>query len=149
MRMLKMVYRCSTVEISTKVLLPAYVLQNSGSGKLFWCNNWQKNLTNMLPTYVIRQAKKCKHSQEFSHIYSKTQQRILMIAYFMSQFGYCPLFWTLNNHMNGLHKTALSLLCNMEFSSSFLELLKKNKSVTLSLRHWNTELMFIGVSLTS
>ena len=38
----------------------------------------------------------------------QTQEQLLMIAYFMSQFGYCPLVWmnrsrTLNNRLNGLH----------------------------------------------
>ena len=58
-----------------------------------------------------------------------------MTAYFMPQFGYCPLVWmnhsrTLNNRINGLHKRALSLVCN-DFSSSFSELLEKDKSVTI------------------
>ena len=52
----------------------------------------------------------------------------------MSQFGYCPLVWmnhsrTLNNRINGLLKRALSLVYN-DFSSSFPELLQKDKSVT-------------------
>ena len=58
-----------------------------------------------------------------------------MNVYFMSRFGYCPLVWmnhsrTLNNCINGLHKRALSLVCN-DFSSSFSELLQKDKSVTI------------------
>ena len=44
----------------------------------------------MLPAYVIRQAKKVKHSQEFP-IYTPNTKATLMNAYFMSQFGYCPL----------------------------------------------------------
>ena len=51
----------------------------------------------------------------------------------MSQFGHCPLAWichsrALNNHTNGLHKRALSLIHN-NFSSSFSELLGKDNSV--------------------
>ena len=57
----------------------------------------------------------------------------------MSQFGYCPLVWmnhsrTLNNRINGLHKRALSLVCN-DFLSSFSELLEKDKSVTIHHFH--------------
>ena len=53
----------------------------------------------------------------------------------MSQLGYCPLGWMnhsriLNNRINGLHKRALSLVFN-NFSSSFSELLEKDKSVTM------------------
>ena len=54
-----------------------------------------------------------------------------MNAYFMPQFGYCPLVWMnykriFNNHIKGLHKRALSLVYN-DFSSSFSELLEKKK----------------------
>ena len=54
-----------------------------------------------------------------------------MNAYFMSQFGYCPLVWmnhsrTLNNRINGL------------LSSSFPELLEKDKSVTMDHRNLQT-----------
>ena len=54
-----------------------------------------------------------------------------MNAYFMSQFGYCPLVWmnhsrTLNNRINGL------------LSSSFSELLEKDKSVTMDHRNLQT-----------
>ena len=59
-----------------------------------------------------------------------------------SQFGYCPLVWmihsrTLNNRINGLHKRALSLVYN-DFSSSFSELLEKDKSVTIHHRNLQT-----------
>ena len=58
-----------------------------------------------------------------------------MKAYFMSQFGYCPLVWmnhsrSLNNIINTLHERALRLVYN-DFTSSFTELLKKENSVTI------------------
>ena len=65
-----------------------------------------------------------------------------MNAYFMSQFGYCHLVWmkhsrTLNNLINGLHKRTLSLVYN-NFSSSFSELLEKDKSATIHHRNLKT-----------
>ena len=65
-----------------------------------------------------------------------------MNAYFIAQFGYCPLVWmnhcrTLNNRINGLHKRALSLVYN-NFSSSFSELLEKDKSGTIHYRNLQT-----------
>ena len=65
-----------------------------------------------------------------------------MNAYFMSQFGYCPLVWmnhsgTLNNRINGSHKRALSLVYN-DFSSRFPELFEKDKSVTIHHRNLKT-----------
>ena len=65
-----------------------------------------------------------------------------MNAYFMSQFGYCVLAWmnysrTLNNHINGLHKRALGLVCK-DFSSRFSELLEKDKSGNIHHRNLQT-----------
>ena len=57
-----------------------------------------------------------------------------MKAYFISQFGYCPLAWmnhrSLNNRTNTLHKWALRLVFN-GFTSCFTKLLKKDNSVTI------------------
>ena len=66
-----------------------------------------------------------------------------MNAYFMSQFGYCSLVWmkhsiTLNNHINGLRKSALSLIYN-DVSRSFSEFLEKDKSETIHHRNFQTE----------
>ena len=77
----------------------------------------------------------------FPHI-PKTQKQLLMNAYFMSQFGYCPLVWMsnsrkLNSRINGLHKRALSLLYN-DFSSSLSELLEKDKTLTIHHRNLQT-----------
>ena len=60
----------------------------------------------------------------------------------MSQFGYCPLVWmnhsrTLNNRINELHKRELSLVYN-DFSSSFSEILEKDKSATILHRNLQT-----------
>ena len=65
----------------------------------------------MLPTYVIRQAKKFKHLQEFCR--------------------------TPNNRINRLHKKALSLVYN-DFSSGFSDFLEKDKSVTIHYRNLQT-----------
>ena len=56
----------------------------------------------------------------------QTQKRLIMNAYFMSQFGYCPLVWmnhsrTFNNYISRLHKRALTLVYND--SSSFSKFL--------------------------
>ena len=134
----------SSLDINTKVLLPACILENSDSQKLLGVTIDRKlTFKNILTTYVIRQAKKIKHSQEFSHIYHKrTQKRILMNGYFMTQFGSCPLVQmnhsTLqNSHISGLHKRTLSLVYN-DFSSSFSELFEKGKSVTIHHRNLQT-----------
>ena len=70
-----------------------------------------------------------------------------MNANFMSQFGYCPLVWmnhsrTLDNRTNGLHKRAPTLVYN-DFSSSFSELLEKDKSV--NIHHRNLQTLAYGI----
>ena len=63
------------------------------------------------------------------------QRKTIMKAYFMSQFGYCPLVWmehsrSLNNRINTPHEKALRLGYN-DFTSSFTKLLKKDNPATI------------------
>ena len=56
-----------------------------------------------------------------------------MDAYFLSQLGYCSLVWmshsrTVNSCINGFDKRALTIV-HSDFSLSFSELLKRDKSV--------------------
>ena len=125
-------------DINTKFLLPACILENSDSQQLLGVTidrklNFNKHVANLCD-------KASKKIQAFTRIFPyipQTQKRLLMNAYFMSQFGYCPLVWmnhsrTLNNHINGLHKRTLNLVYN-DFSSSFSEILEKDKSNYKSL----------------
>ena len=71
---------------------------------------------------------------------STKQAQILMESFIMSQFSYCPLIWMchcrkINNQINKLHEHALRLGFNNK-SSSFRELLEKNKSVTIHERNF-------------
>ena len=123
------------LDINTKFSLPACILENSNSQKRVGVTidrrvNFNKYFTNIC-------HKTSKEIQALPKVFPyipQIQTRLLMNVYFMSQFGYCPLVWmnhsrTLNNRINGLHKRALSLVYN-DFSSSFSELLEKDKSVT-------------------
>ena len=67
------------------------------------------------------------------------KKRILMNAFIEYQFSYCPLVWmfcsrTMNNKINCIHKHALRLVY-LDYVSSFEELLKKDKSVTIHQRN--------------
>ena len=55
----------SSLGISTKFLLPASILENSDSQKHLGI------IIDTFSTYVMRQAEKFKHSQEFPHMYPK------------------------------------------------------------------------------
>ena len=59
-----------------------------------------------------------------------------MNAFIPSQFSYCPLVWmfhsrTLNNRINKIHEKALRLVFKNETFSSFDNLLKRDKSVSI------------------
>ena len=100
--------------------------------------NFNKNVTNLYD----KARKKIQALDRILSYIPETQKRVLMNVYFMSQFGYCPLIWmnhsrTLNKRINGLHKTALSLVYN-DFSSSCSELLEKDKSVTIHHLNFQT-----------
>ena len=64
------------------------------------------------------------------------KKRILMNAFFTSQFSYCPLVWmchssTNNNKINRLYERSLRIVYN-DKQSSFNELLEKDGSVSNS-----------------
>ena len=99
--------------------------------------NFNEHVTNLCD-------KASKRNQALARTFTfipQTQKRLLMNAYFMSQFVF-PLVWMnhsriLNNRINGLHKRVLSLTYN-DFSLSFSELLEKDKSVTIHHRNLQT-----------
>ena len=67
------------------------------------------------------------------------KKRILMNAFFTSQFSYCPLVWmchssTNNNKINRLYERSLRIVYN-DKQSSFNELLEKDGSVSIHMRN--------------
>ena len=72
---------------------------------------------------------------------------MLMQAFFLSQFSYCPLVWMchsrkVNTRINNLHNRALRLVYRDE-NSSFEELLQKDGSVTIHHRN----LQFLAIEM--
>ena len=70
-----------------------------------------------------------------------------MNAFITSQFGYCPLVWIchsrkINNQINKIHERALRIVF-MDYTSSFVELVKKSGSV--SLHHRNLQQLAIEI----
>ena len=133
----------SSLVINTNFSLPACIVEKSDSQKRLGVTIGRKSNFNELNTNICDKASKKVHAlaRIFPYI-PQTQKRLLMNAYFMSQFGYCPLAWmnhsrTLNNRINGLHKRALSLVYN-DFSLSFSELLEKDKSMAIHYRNLQT-----------
>ena len=63
------------------------------------------------------------------------KRRILMNAFFNSQFNYCPVIWichsrVLNNKINRLHERCLRIIHN-DKTSTFKEFLEKDNSVSI------------------
>ena len=64
---------------------------------------------------------------------------LLMNSFINSQFGYCPLIWSfctreLNDKINRIHERGLRLVY-LDYTSSFKDLLEKDKSVTIHQRN--------------
>ena len=73
------------------------------------------------------------------------KKRMLMNAFFKSQFSYCPLVWmfhirTLNNRINKLHERCLRIIYNNKVSS-FEDLLELDRSVSVHTRNLQTLLL--------
>ena len=67
------------------------------------------------------------------------KRRLIMKAFIASQFGCCPLIWmfhsrALNNKINSIHERALRITYS-DRTSTFEELLNKNKSVSIHHRN--------------
>ena len=70
---------------------------------------------------------------------NKRKRKLLMNAFFKSQFSYCPLSWmfhslTLNNKINKLHKRCLRIIY-ADNTSSFTDLLEIDNSVSAHHRN--------------
>ena len=118
--------------INTKFSLCACILEKSDAQKLLGVTIDRKlnNVNDYVTNLVDQGSRKIQALTRIFQYITKTQKRLLMNAYFISQFGYCLLIWvnysrSLNNRINGLHKRALCLVYN-DFASSFSELLERD-----------------------
>ena len=69
------------------------------------------------------------------------KKRVLMKAFIMSQFSYCPLIWMfcsrkMNKKINYIHEKVLRLVYN-DYTDTFEDLLVNDKSV--SIHHYNIQ----------
>ena len=76
-----------------------------------------------------------------------SKRKLLMNAFFTSQFSYCPLIWMChslsnNKKINMLHERCLRTIYN-DKQSSFTELLNKGSSVSIHIR--NIQKLAIGM----
>ena len=74
-----------------------------------------------------------------AHFMSVEKRKLVMNAFFTSQFNYCPLVWmchsrTNNSKINMLHERCLRTIYNNK-QSSFTELLNKDSSVSIHIKN--------------
>ena len=89
--------------------------------------------------YCISQL--CKKAEKKLHALTRvfkprniSQRKLIVNAFIMSQFSYCPLIWmfhsrAMEHRMNGIRETTLRLIYPNQHQS-FKELLEKNKTVS-------------------
>ena len=82
-----------------------------------------------------KNGKKLSILARSSNFMCANMKRVLMKAFIGSQFGYCPLIWIFNSKgvntkVNHLHGRSLRIV-NKDNSSSFEDLLRRNKSFTI------------------
>ena len=67
-----------------------------------------------------------------------SKRRILLNAFFISQFSYCPLVWMFHsrgkNKINQIHERCLRIIYN-DKKSTFYELLEKDGSVSIHMQN--------------
>ena len=67
------------------------------------------------------------------------QRKLIINSFIVSQFGYCPLVWIfhsrkLNKRINNIQGRSLRIIYE-DYTSTFEELLEKDKSVTIHIRN--------------
>ena len=84
------------------------------------------------------------------------KRRLVMKTFVFSQFNYCPLVWMchrrkLNNKINRLQQERALRIVYDDKSSTFYQLLKKDKSVTIhtgNLQHLATEIYKVKIGIS-
>ena len=98
---------------------------------------------------LLSKANKKYHALARVCNYMDTKKRQMLVnAFIISQFSYCPLVWmfhsrAVNNKINNLHEKSLRLIYKNKLNVSFDEMLKMNKSVKIhqkNLQYLATEI---------
>ena len=116
------------------------VIRNSNSKKLLGVTFDNKlKFEKHIITICQRANRKLNALARLTLYMELGKRRILMNAFFNSQFNYCPVIWmchsrALNNKINRLHERCLRIIYN-DKTSTFKELLEKDNSVTIHYRN--------------
>ena len=115
-------------------------INNSNSQKLLGVTiDSRLTFESHINQLCTRASQKIGAISRISPFMNLSQRKLLMNAFFMSQFSYCPLIWMghsrgLNNKINRLHERCLRIIYD-DNKSSFDESLQKDKSITIHHRN--------------
>ena len=128
---------------SLKFQISETVIHNSQSKKLLGVTFDNKlKLEKYIDTICQKANIKLNALARITPYMEMTKRRILMNAFFDSQFNYCPLIWmfhsrNLNNKINRLHECCLRVIYN-DKTSCFGQLLENDNSVSIHHRNIQT-----------
>ena len=79
------------------------------------------------------------HLHESHNLWKLAKEKLIMNAFIISHFSYCPLVWMMhsrrmNDRINRIHKRALRIVYK-DYKSSFAELLARDGSLTIHQRN--------------
>ena len=121
-----------------------HTIENSSSEKLLRVTIDAKlNFENHIEQIYAKARAKLKALVRTAPFMNIKKKKVLMKAFFMAQFSYCPLIWMchsrkINNRINKLHERCLRIVCS-DNRSSFEELLETDNSV--SVHHQNIQVL--------
>ena len=115
------------------------VIRNSNSKKLLEVTFHNKLKFEKHITICQRANRKLNALARLTPYMELRKRRILMNAFFNSQFNYCPVIWmchsrALNNKINRLHERCLRIIIYNHKTSTFKELLEKDDPVSIHNR---------------
>ena len=125
------------------ISVDGYQIKNSSHEKLLGVTIDNKLSFNVHVSNLCKKASQKLHAlSRISRYMDKDRRRNVMNAFIFSQFGYCTLIWmfhnrSLNNKINRIHERALRIVYS-DYSSTFKELIEKDKSSTIHERNLRT-----------
>ena len=115
-------------------------IQNSTNKKLLGINIDNKfSFDKHVELLCMKASQKLHALSRISHYMGAKQRKLIMKAFIISQFGYCPLVWMfhsrkMNNRINKIHEISLRIVYK-DSTSTFRELLQKDNSVSIHERN--------------
>ena len=123
-------------DASVSAKIGSYEIQESKSEKLLGLHIDNELTLNEHVLKLCKKAgKKLNALSRLCKVLSFKKRRCLVMAFFESQFKYCPLAWmfcsrTLNNRINALHYRSLKIIYK-DYDKTFEELIELEKSCTI------------------